>query len=134
MEPVRVSNNLKKLLHRHTMTGYAVFDENNKNRFKLERYWNGELPKWLFILHNPAEADAKENDNTISRLTKLVIEWGGGSFCVCNLFAIVSNDPQIVHQETEASKIMNKKIVLKEIKTAEKVVYGWGAKKNYPLG
>ena len=46
----------------------ASFSKDKLHRFSLFRIWDYELPKVLFIMFNPSEANQKEDDPTIRRV------------------------------------------------------------------
>lgn len=71
----------------------ARFSACGRYRWWLERCWDGERPKLLFIGLNPSRADAERDDPTLRRLQGFARAWGYGGLEVLNLFARVAVSP-----------------------------------------
>ena len=72
----------------------ATFDESGKYRYTLERTWDGQRERVLFIMLNPSDADEKKDDATIRKCIGFAKCWGYGGLMAGNLFAWVSTDPK----------------------------------------
>ena len=69
-----------------TLNG-AIISDCGKYRYQLWRKWDPSLPVVLFIMLNPSQADASEDDPTIRRCINYAKSWGYGGIYVGNLFA-----------------------------------------------
>ena len=72
----------------------AVFSEDRRYRYLLERRVGDSPKRVLFIMLNPSKADEKYNDPTIRRCIGFAREWGFGLLHVVNLLALMSTDPR----------------------------------------
>ena len=63
-------------------------------RYSLERTWNSDIDRVLFIMLNPSTADANVDDATSRRCMSFAARWGKGGIVVGNLFALLSTDPK----------------------------------------
>ena len=48
----------------------------------------------MFIGLNPSTADEKEDDPTIRRCIRFAEDWGCGTLCMVNLFAVCATEPK----------------------------------------
>jgi len=71
----------------------ALFDATGAYRYLLWRAWDAELPRIGFVMLNPSEADADNDDPTIRRCLAFARSWGFGGIEVANLFAFRSRTP-----------------------------------------
>jgi len=74
------------------LTG-AVISPCGTYRYTLDRIWNSDLPRALFIMLNPSTADASIDDPTIRRCRSFATRIGCGGLTVVNLFALRSTNP-----------------------------------------
>ncbi len=65
----------------------AEFSDCGRYRYKLWRTWDDARLPVMFIMLNPATADATRNDPTIRRCIGFARDWGYGGVRVGNLFA-----------------------------------------------
>ena len=72
----------------------ATLDEAREYRYTLERTWNPDAGRVLFIMLNPSTADADVDDATIRRCMGFTARWGKGGIVVGNLLAFRSTDPK----------------------------------------
>lgn len=72
----------------------AKFSKCGKYRYWLKRIWDWDGAHVMCIGLNPSTANALDDDTTITNLSKLLRENGYGGFYMCNLFALVSTDPE----------------------------------------
>ena len=71
----------------------AIFDQWREHRLYLWRIWDRHLPMIMFIGLNPSTADEELNDQTIRNGIGFSRNWGYGGIFMCNLFTLVSKDP-----------------------------------------
>lgn len=74
-------------------TGRAAFSRCRQYRWWLERVWEPEGSRLLFIGLNPSRADHRQDDPTLRRLMAFAAGWGYGGLEVLNLFAHMSPSP-----------------------------------------
>jgi len=72
----------------------AAISECKKYRYSLDRIWDFDKPRVLFIMHNPSTANENTDDPTIRRCIKFAQDWGYGGICVGNLFPYRATDPK----------------------------------------
>ena len=87
-------NKMKNLFNFDSETRSAIISENGLYRYKLERIWDINKPKVMFIMLNPSKADASIDDPTIRRCVSFAKSWGYGGILVGNLFAYRSTYPK----------------------------------------
>jgi hypothetical protein len=76
-----------------TASGRAVFSRCGHYRWWLERVWEPQGRRLLFIGLNPSRADHRQDDPTLRRLMAFAAGWGYGGLEVLNLFARISPRP-----------------------------------------
>ncbi len=76
-----------------TASGRAVFSRCGNYRWWLERVWEPQGSRLLFIGLNPSRADHRRDDPTLRRLMAFASGWGYGGLEVLNLFARISPRP-----------------------------------------
>lgn len=74
-------------------TGRAAFSRCGQYRWWLERVWEPQGSRLLFIGLNPSRADHRRDDPTLRRLMAFAAGWGYGGLEVLNLFARISPRP-----------------------------------------
>ncbi len=74
-------------------TGRAAFSRCRQYRWWLERVWEPQGSRLLFIGLNPSRADHRLDDPTLRRLMAFAADWGYGGLEVLNLFARISPSP-----------------------------------------
>lgn len=72
----------------------AVLSECGTYRYSLERVWDIDLPRALWLMLNPSTATADVDDPTISRVRNFSKREGCGGLIVVNLFALRATDPK----------------------------------------
>ncbi len=104
----------------------AVFAEGRSHRLYLWRRWNKEKPWVMFIGLNPSTADERLNDPTIRRCIGFAERWGYGGMFMCNVFTLVSTDPQKLN--TEVPIVREAYLALRLIRDrCQDAVAAWGA-------
>jgi len=74
----------------------ATFSEDKKHRYVLWRLWDSSKPYAMAIGLNPSKDDSERDDHTIRILRDRLQSLGYGGFAMCNLFTIISSDPNIL--------------------------------------
>ena len=74
--------------------GNAAHLNRREFRYSLDRTWNSDIDRVLFIMLNPGTADAKVDDATIRRCMSFTARWGKGGIVVGNLFTLRSTNPK----------------------------------------
>jgi hypothetical protein len=105
---------------------FALFSDDEKYRYILERIWDSTGKRILFIMLNPSTADAKKNDPTVKRCCDYAKKWGYGSIVVCNLFAYRSTYPEALVTVENPVGEHNMEYIGKAMGVADKIVAAWG--------
>lgn len=71
----------------------ATLSDDGVYRYRLDRIWDPDAPRALFIMLNPSTADATTDDPTIRRCRTFAHREQLGGFTVVNLYALRSPDP-----------------------------------------
>lgn len=103
----------------------AIFSEDRKYRYLLERNWQDTLKPIAFIGLNPSTANEEENDPTIRRVINFAKRWGYGGVRMYNLFAIVSSKPEILSTGVDLQGDNDHYLSQINI-TCRDVVFAWG--------
>lgn len=74
----------------------AVFSDDRKYRYRLDRHLGGAGPVVLFVMLNPSTADATKDDPTVKRCIGYAQRFGGSRLIVCNAYAIRGRDPAVI--------------------------------------
>ena len=109
------------------MKSTAVFSDDKKYRYRLDRVWDKSLPLMAFIMLNPSTADAETKDSTISRCIKRATLNGYGGIIVGNAYAYRSTDPKKLKLVGDAIGPDNDEHLLQIMKDCQEVVVAWGA-------
>lgn len=107
----------------------AVFSDDKKYRYRLWRIWDEQLPKAMCIGLNPSNADADNNDPTITNLIYMLQILGYGGFYMMNLFAFISSKPEDLLTCDDPLGDNDKHLDEVE-KLCDKVIVCWGAFKS----
>lgn len=82
---------------RPEITGrHAIFSDCRKHRFMLERIWDENGGRCVFIGLNPSTADEQTDDPTVRRCIGFAQDWGYGRLWMLNLFSWRSTDPSMI--------------------------------------
>lgn len=110
--------------------GMAVISICEKYRYWLERVWDTEKPKVMFLMLNPSTADSNEDDPTIRRCIGFAKSWGYGSLCVGNIFAYRSTNPKALLTIEDPIGIETSNYLKKMAESSSMIVCAWG---NSPI-
>lgn len=81
--------------------GSARFSRCGGYRWWLERRWQPEAPRLLFVGLNPSRADGERDDPTLRRLIGFARDWGFGALEVVNLFSAITSRPVVLHRHAD---------------------------------
>ena len=104
----------------------ATFDESGKYRYTLERTWDGQRERVLFIMLNPSDADEEKDDATIRKCIGFAKCWGYGGLMAGNLFAWVSTDPKGLIEQLDPVGPENDAHLQRLAEEYGTVVVAWG--------
>lgn len=108
----------------------ATISDCGKYRYRLSRIWDDRLPKILFVMLNPSNADANRDDPTINRCIDYAFRWGFGGLMVGNLFAFRTPKPEVLYKNwnmgVDIVGGMNDFHLLEMGKNCESVLFAWG--------
>ena len=93
--------------------------------------WDRELPRYLWILLNPSDADEKRDDPTNRRGMGFVRQWGGGSCVFANLNGFRTPYPKELAKAEDLVGPENDAHILAQADLAGVIVLAWGA---HPMG
>ncbi|TDQ35263.1 DUF1643 domain-containing protein [Aureibacillus halotolerans] len=110
------------------MRSDAIFDEKqpDKYRYWLERVWDENIEKMLFILLNPSTADEAYDDRTTERCIYHAKQLGYGGMEVVNVFALRSTDKGALKVCSDPIGPGNDQAIIKAIIKASYIIVGWG--------
>lgn len=104
----------------------ATISEDGTYRYTLEREWDDQPERLLFIMLNPSIAEAERNDHTINKCVKIANYNGYGGILVANLFALRSPHPSQLLLHRDPVGPMNDFHLTLFAETCEDVVAAWG--------
>lgn len=104
----------------------AIFSPCRTWRYTLEREWDEDLPRLMFVLLNPSTADEKHDDPTNRRGMGFAREWGYGSIVFTNLFAFRTPYPKELKKARDPIGPDNDTVIFNQACYADKVVLAWG--------
>jgi hypothetical protein len=109
--------------------GDAAFSPCGRYRWWLERRWDGQRPRLLFIGLNPSRADGQRDDPTLRRLRGFAQAWGFGGLEVLNLFSRISPSPAVLRRSPEPVGALNDAWLIERLASlgpGDAVWLGWG--------
>lgn len=105
----------------------ATFSECRRYRFTLNRTWDADRPKILFVMLNPSTADELNNDPTVERCQRRAIKWGYGALGVANLFAYRSTSPMALYECEDPVGTGNDDAIVQQARESDMVICAWGS-------
>jgi hypothetical protein len=109
--------------------GDAVFSDDGRYRYWLERRWDDGLPQFTYVLLNPSKAGVTDDgDRTVPKLVTLTDANGGGGFELVNLFAVLDTQQVGLHRPDavgESAGRSNEWIAM-AVGRSETLIAGWG--------
>lgn len=112
-----------------TLVTTALFSDDEKKRYLLQKTWDSQKPKMMIIMLAPSDASGIELDSTTLLVLNNASRLGYGSVSIVNLFATL-NDYYLSCAENDDSE--NIEVIVEEAKKADVIVYapGVGKAKN----
>jgi hypothetical protein len=104
----------------------AVFDATGCYRYVLWRSWQDTTPRLGFILLNPSQADATQDDPTVRRCIRFARDWGYGGIEVMNLFAYRATKPVELWRSPNPIGTENDRYLSSLPQRVPAIVVGWG--------
>jgi hypothetical protein len=74
----------------------ACLSPRGEYRYSLDRVWQEQGPRLVFLMLNPSTADAEVDDLTVTRCVGFAADAGFASLRIVNLFALRSTDPVVL--------------------------------------
>lgn len=110
------------------MKGGAVISDDRRYRYVLLRNWSDcEIPMSVtFVMLNPSTADAKKNDQTITKCIGFARRWGYDQIIVVNLFGYRSRFPHHLRDQQDPVGPDNDRWIKWALKRSMLVVPAWG--------
>lgn len=108
--------------------GDAVFSEDRRCRFSLERFWDPPKGYVFYVGLNPSKADAENDDMTVVKgmgFARRRFE-AGGTFHG-NIYPFIATQPGDLVVGTESELKRNDDWLLVMARRARVVVFAWGA-------
>jgi hypothetical protein len=100
-------------------------------RYRLWRIWDASLPRLLWVMLNPSDADADIDDPTVRKCVGFARRWGYGSIEIVNLYAFRTPDPDVLKAAildlVDAVGPDNEAAIRDAMTRAKTVVAAWGA-------
>ncbi len=110
-----------------TATGRAAFSRCGQYRWWLERVWEPQGRRLLFIGLNPSRADHRHDDPTLRRLVAFAAGWGYGGLEVLNLFGRISPSPAALVHAADPVGAANGAWLRRRLRAGAAPVWlGWG--------
>ncbi len=81
-----------------TGTGRALFSDDRRYRYLLERRWSDATPMG-FVALNASTADHERDDPTVTRMVNFAKRHGAGGLLLSNLSPLVATDPRELYAE-----------------------------------
>lgn len=100
-------------------------------RYTLERIWDDDKPRLLFVLLNPSTADESEDDPTLRRGMGFARRWGYGHLVFVNLFAFRATDPTDLRKVADPIGPHNDHFIQIEADRTDCIICAWGAHGGY---
>ncbi len=104
----------------------ATFSPCRTWRYTLDREWEKDYPRCLFVLLNPSIADEHQDDPTNRRGIGFAKAWNCGSVTFVNLFAWRTPDPAELKTAPDPVGPENDAAILREAQAADRIVIAWG--------
>ncbi|SLN68340.1 hypothetical protein AQS8620_03217 [Aquimixticola soesokkakensis] len=104
----------------------AVYSDCERFRYSLERSWDAQGRKVLFVMLNPSTATEVQNDPTVERCERRARALGYGAFCVTNIFAWRDTDPRKMRAASDPVGPQNDATLVRFAQWADDIVCAWG--------
>jgi len=110
----------------------ATFSDDMVYRYRLWRRWDDLIMPVMWLMLNPSTATAFTSDPTVERCIRRSRQMGYGGVEVCNLYALRSTDPKLLHPPATQDPIGPENIeeIVAAANLSAAVVLGWGSHGN----
>jgi hypothetical protein len=105
--------------------------EDGKLRFTLQKTWDSNKNKALFVLINPSKGTALKLDNTICNITNIAVDNDFGCFRLVNLFPYMATNPKELSGKLDFGKEQNTIALRDSFNWADVIYIAWGTSKNH---
>lgn len=109
----------------------AIISDDGLYRYRLDRVWDPDKCRVVFVGLNPSTADATQDDPTVRRWRGFAKAWGYGGFIVVNAYAYRATSPAVLKDGLQQGANMigpENDVYLKSIFNEHTgVVVCWGA-------
>ncbi len=112
------------------MVNSAIFSPDRRYRYELTRSW-GSGKMLGFVMLNPSTANEETNDPTVCRCIGFAKAWGYETVKIVNLFAVVSSDPSVLHNEPDILQPDEEPYLNRLAVFASQIIAGWGTWGSY---
>ena len=123
------SNGLMLTIVTNSLKGTATLDESQRYRYRLTRSWATDAPRSChvaFVMLNPSEANAEQDDPTIRACSQFAQRWGYNQLTVVNLFAYRTPQPSVLKKVANPIGLENDRYLIEAAELADKVILAWG--------
>lgn len=113
-------------------TSKAQFSECGLFRYSLEKVFDADYPKLVWIMANPSKATEYQDDPTVRKCQRLALKWGYGGVVIVNLYAYRSTDPKILIRLAKdgvnvGADLANVFAITAAIRNNRNIMVAWGS-------
>ena len=102
-------------------------------RYSLEKIWENNKPKALFILINPSKGTSLKLDNTICNIVNYCVDGNYGAMRLVNLFPLMATSPQELSGKLKCGQQDNNIAIIESINWATNIYIAWGSNDKYQI-
>src|SRR5262249_51652906 len=95
-------------------------------RYWLSRWWDKKRPLAVFVMLNPSDADAVQDDPTIDCCVRLAKREGFSGIHVVNLFAFRASDKKLLVEQADPVGPDNDSHIREAAKLGAVTIVAWG--------
>lgn len=117
------------IVRRHqsaTLASRAVYSPCEAYRYSLDRVWDSDGGRVMFVMLNPSTADELRNDPTVERCERRARTLGFGAFRVTNIFAFRATDPRDMRRAADPVGPANDATLREGADWADHIIAAWG--------
>lgn len=113
------------IIRNHVLNTKAVYSDDKKYRYSLNKTWDENKPKATFIGINPSDATELLMDKTVMNLMNHLIKLGYGKVEIVNLYAFRSKKQEGLKYRCNKQEESNNEYVGKALSDSELIIIGW---------
>ncbi|GAB4988903.1 MULTISPECIES: DUF1643 domain-containing protein [Mycobacterium] len=117
--------------YHHYLRSSAIFSDDNRYRYRLQRIWDDAMPLVGVVMLNPSTADEHTDDATIRRVVGFAERFGYGGIDVCNLYGLRSRDPQMLCGHVDPVGADNDAHLMRLSRQRDLIVLAWGGNADH---